>query len=159
MATAAASACGSKASRPIRRTIAWWRVGGEWRVGGWGCGAHLDRGDLRYQRKQARIVRRAGLAVVVAAAVGVHFCGVLHPAALEQAVAGAPVGMADKVPPVEVTVGAVLGVALVPVGVREHAEPAGVAVLALPSVGVAILIISEHAAAEDADAVEGVPVL
>ena len=42
--------------------------GGEWRVRGWGCGAHLDRGDLRYQRKEARIVRRAGPVAVHAAA-------------------------------------------------------------------------------------------
>jgi hypothetical protein len=54
-------------------------------------------------------------------------------------------------------VGAVLGVDLGPVGPRGHAEPAGVAVAVLPSVGHAI-IISEHAAAEDADAVEGVPI-
>ncbi len=62
-----------------------------------------------------------------------------------------------SVPPVALPVGAVLGVALRPVGVRDHGEPAGVAVPALPSVGVAILV-SEHAAAEDADAMEGVPI-
>ena len=33
-------------------------------VGGWGCAAHLDRGDQRYQRKHPRIVRRALLVVV-----------------------------------------------------------------------------------------------
>ena len=53
---------------------------------------------------------------------------------------------------------AVLGVFLGPAGARGHAEPAGVAVLALPSVGVAILIIGEHVAAEDTDAVVGVPI-
>ena len=80
-------------------------------------------------------------------------------AALEQAVAGEPVVPANQAPPVELPVGAVLGVDLAPVGVRSHAEPAGVAVRALPSVGpAAILNISEHAAAVDADAVEGVPV-
>ncbi len=157
MATAAASACGGKTSRPIRRTIAWGRVGGQWQKMGWGCGAHLDRGDLRYQRKQARIVRRAGApAVVAVTAVGGHFCVLL--AALVLAVVGA-VGIVGQVPPVALPVGAVLGVGLGPAGVREHAEPARVAVLALPSVcHNAKLIISEHAAAEDADAVEGVPI-
>ena len=76
MATAVASACEGKTSRLIHRTIAWGREwAGEWRVVGWGCRAHLDRGDLRYQRKQARIVRRAVHAIVqAAAAVGVHGC-------------------------------------------------------------------------------------
>ncbi len=70
VATAAASACGGKTSRPIHRMIAWGQEEGEWGVGGSGCGAHLDRGNLRYPRKHARIVRRAGHAVVLAAAVG-----------------------------------------------------------------------------------------
>ena len=83
-------------------------------MGGWGCGAHLDRGDLRYQRKQARIVRRAGLAVVVAVAVGGHECAFLRLAALEQEVAGVPVGSAAQEPPVALPVGAVLGVDLDP---------------------------------------------
>jgi hypothetical protein len=123
-----------------------------------GCGAHLDRADQRYQRKQARVVRRADLPVVRAAAVGAHACVVLLlAAALVQAVPGVPEGRAEQVPPVAPPVGAVLGVFLVPVGRREHAEPAGVAVPALPSVGHAILI-SEHAAAFDADAVVGVPI-
>ena len=77
---------------------------------GWGCGAHLDRGDLRYQRKQARIARRAGHAVVRAAAVGVHVYVLRRLAVLVQAVAGVPVGRAAKVPPVALPVGAVLGV-------------------------------------------------
>jgi hypothetical protein len=132
---------------------------GKWRVGSLGCGAHLDRGDLRYQRKQARIVRRAVLAVVLAAAVGEHACGLLPlAAALEQDVEGVPVGRAAQEPPVALPVGAVLGVDLGPVvGPREHAEPAGVAVLALPSVGRAFLIVSEDTAAVDADAVTGGP--
>jgi hypothetical protein len=61
-------------------------------VGGWGCGAHLDRGDLRYQRKQARVVRRAGLAMVRAVAVGEHVCVLLALATLVQAVAAGPAG-------------------------------------------------------------------
>ncbi len=64
-----------------------------WGAGGLGCEAHLDRCDLRNQRKQARVVRRAELAVVLAGAVGGHVCGVLLLAALVQAVAGAPVGI------------------------------------------------------------------
>ncbi len=123
-----------------------------------GCGAHLDRGDLRYQPKQARLVRRAVLAVVPAATVGPHECAVLLLAiALEQAVGGVPVGIAVQAPPVALPVGAVLGVVLGPVGPREHAEPAGVAVPALPSVGRNAIMMFEHAAAIDADAVEGVP--
>jgi hypothetical protein len=156
VATAVASACGGKASRPIHRTIAWGRVGGDLREGGSGSGAHLDRRDLRYQRKQARIIRRALVVVVNAGAVGGHACVGLVFASLVQAVVGAPGGMAVHVPPVELPVRAVLSVFLGPAGPREHAEPEGVAVPVLPSVGHAI-IISEHAAAEDADAVEGVP--
>ncbi len=159
VAIAVASACGGKTSRPLHRTMAWGRVAGEWRVGSWGCGAHLDRGDLRYQRKQARVVRHAGLAVVIAGAVGEHACGHLWLSALVQAVEADPVGNAVQVPPVERPVGAVLGVVLGPIGVRGHAEPAGVAVPALPSVGGCntILLISEHAAAEDTDSVTVVP--
>jgi hypothetical protein len=124
-------------------------------VGGWGCGAHLDRGDLRYQRKQARIVRRAVLAVVHAAAAGVHDCVDLRLAALVKAVPDVPNGIAVQAPPVVLPVGAVLGVDLGPVGPRGHAEPTGVAVPALPSVGPIILIIREHAEAVGANAVEG----
>ena len=52
-----------------------WASGGGLRVGGWNCGMHLDRGDLLYERKQARIVRRAVLVVVPAAgAIGGHDC-------------------------------------------------------------------------------------
>ncbi len=98
-------------------------------MGGSGCGAHLDRRDKRYQRKQAQIVPRAALVVVLAAAVGKHVCVLILLAALEQAVDGVPVGMADQVPPVALPVGAVHGVFLGPVGPREHAEPAGVASL------------------------------
>ena len=84
------------------------------------CGAHLDRGDLRYQRKQARIVRRAGLAVVPAVAPGVHVCVLLRLAALVQALVGVPAGIAVQVPPVVLPVGAVLGVVFGTVGVREQ---------------------------------------
>ncbi len=98
-------------------------MAGEWRVGGWGCAAHLDRGDLRYQRKQARIVRRAGLAVVRAVgAVGGHACVLLPLAALPQAVDGVPAGQAVRVSPVVLPVGAVLDVDLGPVGVRDIAN-------------------------------------
>jgi hypothetical protein len=114
-------------------------------VGGCDCGAHLDRRDLRYQRKQSRIVRRAAPAVVIIAAVGGLICGVLLLAALVQAILDAPDGNAVQVPPVVLPVGAVLGVDLVPAGRRGHAEPAGIAVLVLSSVGPAILT-SEHAA-------------
>jgi hypothetical protein len=131
-------------------------------VGGWGCGAHLDLADVRYQRKQARIVRRADLVVVLAGAVGVHVCLVLQPAALEQAVLGVPMGVAAQAPPVALPVGAMLGAFLEPIDPRDHAEPAGVAVPVLPSVGVGhsviLILVSEHAAAEDTDAVEGVPI-
>ena len=41
------------AAKRAGRSIGRW-LGGEWQVGGSGCGAHLDRGDLRYQRTQAR---------------------------------------------------------------------------------------------------------
>jgi hypothetical protein len=124
-------------------------------MGGGGCAAHLDRGDLRRQRKEARIVQRAALVVVRAVAVGVHDCVVLPCAALEQAVAGVPVGIAFEVPPVVLPVGAVLGVDL-PVA-RDHGEPAGVAVPVLPSVGPAAILISEHAVAVDTEAVVGAP--
>ncbi len=129
-------------------------------MGSRGCAAHLDRGDLRYQRKQARVVRRALVVGVLDGAVGGHGCELLHLAALPQAVAGVPVGIAAKVPPVELPLGAVLGVFLGPVVPREHAEPAGVAVPVLPSVGPAaiLIIMSEHAAAVDTDAVVGVPI-
>ncbi len=144
------------AAKRAGRSIGRW-LGGECQVGGSGCGAHLDRGDLRYQRKQARVVRRAGHVVVHAVgAVDGHECVLLLPAALVQAEVGVPVGIAAQVPPVALPAGAVLGVGLVPVGPRGHTEPAGVAVPVLPSVRPAMLI-SEHAAAEDADAVEGVP--
>ena len=82
------------------------------RMEGRGCGAYLDRGDQRYQRKQARIVRRADFAVILAAAVGGNKCGFLLPAALPKAVAGGPVAIAVQVPPVVQPVGAVLGVVL-----------------------------------------------
>ena len=68
VATAVASACGGKTGRPIHRMIAWGRVGGRVAGGGQELRANLDRGDLRYQRKQARIVRRAVHVVVPAAA-------------------------------------------------------------------------------------------
>jgi hypothetical protein len=117
---------------------------------------HLNGEDLRYKRKQARIVPRAGLVVVLAAALlAVHDCAVLQVAALEQTVLGGPVGPAVQAPPVVLPVGAVLGVFLGPVAVRGHAEPAGEAALVLPSVGPAFHIIHEHAAADDTDAVEG----
>ena len=155
VATAVASACRGKTSRLIQRTIAWGRVGGRWRVSGWGSAAHLDRGDLRYQRKQARIVRRAVLAVVQAAAVGEHECGVLRLAALVQPVAGAPVVPVVHVAAVVIPVGVVLAVDLA-LGPRGHAEPAGEAAPVLPSVGNET-VIDEDAVAGDTSAVEGAP--
>ncbi len=129
-----APAGAKRAGRSIGRSLGGeWAASGGW--GGWGWGAHLDGGDLRYQCKQARIVPRAALVVVLAVAVGKHVCVLILLAALEQVVAGVPVGMADQVPPVPLPVGAVLGVFLWPFGPREHAEPAGVAVPVLPSVG------------------------
>jgi hypothetical protein len=138
--------------------MAWERIEGDGGMGGWGCGAHLDRGDLRYQRKQARIGRLAVLAVVRAAAVVKQACAVLLLAALVQAVVGVPVGRAVHTPPVELPVGAVLGVDLVPVVRRGHGEPAGVALLVLSSVGPIFIIIIENSEAEDTDAVVGVPI-
>ena len=86
----------------------------------------------------------------------------VHPllATLDQAVRGASVGNADQASPVALPVGAVLGVYLGPAGQRGHAEPTGVAVSVLPSEGysVILIVVSEHAAAEDTDALEGVPI-
>ncbi len=104
----------AKTSRPIHQTMAWGRVGGR--------GA--PRPDLRYQRKQARVVRRADLAFVRAGAVGGHACVHVWLSALVQAVVGAPVGgVAAQNPPVPLPVGAVLGVFFVPVGVRGMPSP------------------------------------
>jgi hypothetical protein len=131
------------------------------RVAGCGCGVHLDRGDLLYQRKEARIVRRAGHTVVLAAAAGGgHVCVVLPLAALLHAVVGGPVGQAVQVAPVLIPVGTELGVFLVPVGPpRGHGEPAGIAIFVLSSVCPANPIVIEHAEAADAPAVEGPPFL
>ena len=127
--------------------------------GGWNCAAHLHRGDLRYQRKEARIVRRADHAVVPATAVGGHGCAFLQlAAALVHAVAGLPAGPAGQPPSVVLPVGAEFGVDLVPVVLREHGEPAGVAVPVLPSVAPIAILIFKHAAAVDTDAVVGGPI-
>ncbi len=129
-----------------------------------GCGcdseAHLDRGDLLYQRKEARIVRRAGHTVELAAAAGGgHVCVVLPLTALFHAIVGGPVGQAVQVAPVLLPVGTELGVFLVPVGPPcSHGEPAGVAVFVLPSVCPANPIVIEHAEAADTRAVEGPPI-
>jgi hypothetical protein len=108
--------------------------------------AHLDQGDLLYHRKQARIVRRAVLVIVIAVAVVGHQCDGLLRAALEQAVDGVPVGIWYIYRPSYSPSG---GVLLVPVGPREHGEPAGVAVLVLPSVGnnAILILMSKYAAA------------
>ena len=152
---------GDKTSRPIHRTIAWGRLAGDNGRGGWGRGAHLDRRDQRYQRKKAPFVRRAGPVVVAAVAVGVYFGVLLRHAALLPCVAGGPAGIAGQDPAVLLPVGAVLGEFLGPGMVRGHAKPAGVTAPDLPNVSPAAILtlISEHAAAEDADAVEGVPIL
>jgi hypothetical protein len=85
-----------RAGKPIKRWI-----GGEWRtMASGGLGLRGARGDLRYQRKQAWIVRRAVLVVVLAVAAGGHVCIVIQRATLVQEVAGAPVGIAEQVPPV-----------------------------------------------------------
>jgi hypothetical protein len=99
------------------RTIAWERVGNDCGWGVWGCAAHLDRGDLRDQRKQARIIPRAVFAVVLPAAAGVHDCFVLLLPALVQAVDFVPKEHDQDfglIPPVELPVGAMLGIFLVP---------------------------------------------
>ncbi len=44
VAVAFASACGGKTNRLNHRTFVWGRVGADGWWGGWGCGAHLDRG-------------------------------------------------------------------------------------------------------------------
>ncbi len=111
---------------------------------------------MLYHRKQARIVRRAVLVIVIAVAVVGHKCDGLLRAALEQAADGVPVGIWYIYRPSYSPSG---GVLLVPVGPREHGEPAGVAVLVLPSVGnnAILILMSEDAAAEDTYAVEVSP--
>jgi hypothetical protein len=112
---------------------------------------------LLYHRKQARIVRRAVLVIVIAVAVVGHKCDGLLLAALEQAVDGVPVGIWYIYRPSYSPSGGIC----VSVGPREHGEPAGVAVLVLPSVGnnAILILMSEYAAAEDTYVVGGVPCL
>ena len=96
-------------------------------------GAHLDWADPRYQREQARIVRRADFAVVQMGVAGIHVSELDPVATVENAESAGADRIAEQVPPVEPPVGAVIGVLGVALR-RDHAEPAGVAVLALPDV-------------------------
>ena len=83
LATAVASACGGKTGRQIHRKCLVARVGRQ-RVRGCGYEEHLNRGNQRYERKEARIITRADIFVVHACAVGVqdhdvrHFAGVVQ---------------------------------------------------------------------------------
>ena len=136
-------------------------------MGGCGCGAHLDRADLRYQRKSTSADRpvRNARSCTSRSPRGCRSSGRRRARVRWPSTCRARAGcrrwsrsaqQRTQHRPSHCPVGAVLGVDLVPAGPRGPAEPAGVAVLALPSVSPTI-IISEHAAAFDADAVVGVP--
>jgi hypothetical protein len=113
---------------------------------GRGICERLDGSYPRYQRQQAWIVPSAFLVVVVALSESrVHNPSFLFvPATLEQNVSGPTVAV--QVPPVILSVGAILGVDLVPLADVEHAEPACMPVPNLSGVGNPALIF-EHAVA------------
>jgi hypothetical protein len=97
-----------------------------------GRGTRLDRQDLRLQLDEGREVCTAGLAVVLAGAVGAQHCLFLARAVFEQEVHGAPVvcragpvGIAVQDTPVEVPVGVALGEVRDPVGPCAHADAGG----------------------------------
>jgi hypothetical protein len=106
--------------------------GGRWKrmrhkggCGGTSGGTRLDRHDHRLQRHEGREVCKAGLAVVVAGAVGAQDCVFPASAVLVPEVHRIPVGSAVQLTPVDLPVGVALDEVLAPAGEREHADARG----------------------------------